>query len=399
MSLQVDIRKRLDTFDLDVQIEAGSETLGFLGPSGCGKSLTLRCIAGVDTPDEGRIIVGDRVFFDSEKDINLSAQERKTALLFQNYVLFPNFTVAENIAAGIDRSVSREERRRIVEEKLALFQLTGFGKRYPHRLSGGQQQRVALARMLAAEPQILMLDEPFSALDSYLKSSFEQEMLDLFDHFGGTVLYVSHDIDEAFRFCDRIIVVDHGRIVDQGPTRKIVSHPEAVATVKLSGCKNISRATRIDDTHFSADDWGISFVSSEPVPQDLHFAGIRAFFIRPATPDDRVNVVHMRVDRVSDSRFERTVMLVSADAPENGRPHFEETVTHEVLNLANQARAQKQAEIAKDKLAERGIEQIQHLQRIQWKVDKLVVPEAELPERGDELDLYFDPDHFYLVSR
>ena len=163
-------KKRFPAFTLDVDIDAGSETLGFLGASGCGKSLTMRCIAGIETPDEGRIVVNGRVFFDSEKKINLTPQQRKTALLFQNYMLFPNLAVAQNVAAGVGRDVAKSEARSIVQGELKRFGFEGFDGRYPSQLSGGQQQRVALARMLAARPGILMLDEPFSAaLDSHLK--------------------------------------------------------------------------------------------------------------------------------------------------------------------------------------------------------------------------------------
>ena len=214
MSLEVSIKKRFPAFTLDVDIDAGSETLGFLGASGCGKSLTMRCIAGIETPDEGRIVVNGRVFFDSEKKVNLTPQQRKTALLFQNYMLFPNLTVAQNVAAGVGRDVAKSEARSIVQGELKRFGLEGFDGRYPSQLSGGQQQRVALARMLAARPGILMLDEPFSALDSHLKGVLEQNLVSLFDAFDGTILYVSHDIDEALRFCDRIAVVESGRILE-----------------------------------------------------------------------------------------------------------------------------------------------------------------------------------------
>lgn len=200
MSLQMDFRKSLGDFSLDVSVEAGTETLGFLGASGCGKSLTMRCIAGIETPDEGRIVVNGTVYFDSAAKINLSPQQRKTALLFQNYMLFPNMTIEQNVAAGIPKTVSKGDRDAIVATELKRFSLEGFSKRYPAQLSGGQQQRVALARMLAARPGILMLDEPFSALDSHLKSVLEQNLVDLFEAFEGTILYVSHDIDEALRF-------------------------------------------------------------------------------------------------------------------------------------------------------------------------------------------------------
>ena len=236
MSLEVSIRKAFKTFTLDVAFEAGDETLGFLGASGCGKSLTMRCIAGIETPDEGRIVVNDQVFFDSEQHINLKPQQRKTALLFQSYMLFPNLTVAENVAAGIGREVSKADRASMVAAELKRFGLEGFDARYPAQLSGGQQQRVALARMLAARPGILMLDEPFSALDAHLKSVLEQNLVSLFDAFHGTVLYVSHDIDEALRFCDRIAVVEAGRIMETGTGDDLVNRPQSLAGVKLSGC-------------------------------------------------------------------------------------------------------------------------------------------------------------------
>ena len=136
MSLEVSIKKGFGSFTLDVSFSAGDETLGFLGESGCGKSLTMRCIAGIETPDEGRIVVNDRVFFDSEQRINLTPQERKTALLFQNYMLFPNLTVAQNVAAGIERSVSKGDRDATVQRELKRFGLEGFDGRYPSQLSG-----------------------------------------------------------------------------------------------------------------------------------------------------------------------------------------------------------------------------------------------------------------------
>lgn len=176
MSLHVDIHKSLGDFSLDVNVDAQTETLGFLGASGCGKSLTLRCVAGIETPDEGRIVVNDTVFFDSAAKINLSPQQRKTALLFQNYMLFPNMTIEANVAAGIPKNVSKGERDAIVAAELKRFSLEGSTSAIPPSSPGGQQQRVALARMLAARPGILMLDEPFSALDSHLKSVLEQNL-------------------------------------------------------------------------------------------------------------------------------------------------------------------------------------------------------------------------------
>ena len=309
MSLKVDIVKRFPSFSLELAFECESgETLGFLGASGCGKSLTLRCIAGVEKPDEGLIVVNGKTVFDSAAHIDLSAQERKTALLFQSYQLFPHMTVAHNIAAGLDRSVGKQEKAAIIEEQLNRFGLEAFGDRYPLSLSGGQQQRVALARMLVAKPSILMLDEPFSALDAHLKDQLEQNLLEVFDSFSGAILYVSHDIDEAFRFCNDILVLDEGKVAVHDATQKVFQKPDSLAAIKLSGCRNISQAIKLDENRFRAIEWDIDLRSRAFIPDDLCYIGIRASYLRLARGEDH-NVVPMRVHRVMETRFEYTIIL------------------------------------------------------------------------------------------
>ena len=165
MSISVDIEKNLGAFRLDVHFSAGSEVIALLGASGCGKSMTLKCIAGIEKPDRGRIVVNDVTLFDSEKGVNLTPQQRHTGLLFQNYALFPNMTVLQNIRAGARRERDGGKRASITENVIKSFGLTNLVKCYPHQLSGGQQQRVALARILVSDPGVLLLDEPFSALD------------------------------------------------------------------------------------------------------------------------------------------------------------------------------------------------------------------------------------------
>ena len=370
MSLEVSIRKAFKTFTLDVAFEAGDETLGFLGASGCGKSLTMRCIAGIETPDEGRIVVNDQVFFDSEQHINLKPQQRKTALLFQSYMLFPNLTVAENVAAGIGREVSKADRASMVAAELKRFGLEGFDARYPAQLSGGQQQRVALARMLAARPGILMLDEPFSALDAHLKSVLEQNLVSLFDAFHGTVLYVSHDIDEALRFCDRIAVVEAGRIMETGTGDDLVNRPQSLAGVKLSGCKNATAAERLDAHRVSLPKWGIEAVTRDEVPEDVKALGVRAFYLERADGPGE-NCYRVRVDRVSDSRFERTVLLGFLDRDETATPTVARTD-----------------------------DEMKYLhQHLFWRVDKLKVDAEALPHEDEELWIRIPPDKVYLVSK
>ena len=211
MALLVDIEKRLGDFRLDVKLEVGNEVLGLVGNSGCGKSLTLRCIAGIEKPDRGRIVLDGVTLFDSEKHINLTPQKRHTGLMFQNYALFPNMTVRQNIRAGTLRDQQTEqERDRKVSDIMDSFGLSALAQHYPRQLSGGQQQRTALARILVSEPRILMLDEPFSALDSELKFRMEKEVREVIDRFGKTTLLVSHDRGEAYRLCSRIAMVHEG---------------------------------------------------------------------------------------------------------------------------------------------------------------------------------------------
>lgn len=374
MSLSVSIKKSFPAFTLDVDIEAGNETIGWLGESGCGKSLTMRCIAGIETPDEGKIVVNRKTFFEREAGkrptVNLSPQERKTALLFQNYMLFPNLTVAENVAAGIDRKLPKEERNAQVDAELKRFGLDGFGKRYPSQLSGGQQQRVALARMLAAKPDILMLDEPFSALDAHLKGVLEQNLAGLFETFHGTILYVSHDIDEALRFCDRIAVIEKGHVVEVSTGNNLVNNPQSAASIRLSGCKNTTPAHRIDDHRVFLPAWGIEVETDKPAPENLTYMGVRAFFLERAEEPGR-NTYRVRVIRTSDSRFDRSVLLEFLDRTPGSDPVVGQT-ENEMKYLE---------------------------QHLFWRVDKLKVPEEKLPVKDEVLLIRIPSNKVYLVSK
>lgn len=374
MSLSVSIKKSFPAFTLDVDIEAGNETIGWLGESGCGKSLTMRSIAGIETPDEGKIVVNGKTFFEREAGkrpaVNLSPQERKTALLFQNYMLFPNLTVAENVAAGIDRKLPKGERNAQVDAELKRFGLDGFGKRYPSQLSGGQQQRVALARMLAAKPDILMLDEPFSALDAHLKGVLEQNLTGLFETFHGTILYVSHDIDEALRFCDRIAVIEKGHVMEVSTGNNLVNNPQSAASIRLSGCKNTTPAHRIDDHRVFLPAWGIEVETDKPAPQNLTYMGVRAFFLERAKEPGR-NTYRVRVVRTSDSRFDRSVLLEFLDRTPGSDPVVEQT-ENEMKYLE---------------------------QHLFWRVDKLKVPGEKLPVKDEVLLIRIPSDKVYLVSK
>ena len=209
MSLIVDIEKKLGSFTLRSRFETAGGTMALLGASGCGKSVTLKCIAGIMTPDRGRIVLDGETLFDSEKRVDLTPQQRRVGYLFQQYALFPNMSVMQNIQCGI-RTGSRAEKQRQAAEQLRRFHLEGLERKYPAQLSGGQQQRAALARILCSEPRVILLDEPFSALDSFLKWNLELELKDLLADFGGPILWVSHDLGECRRNCQTVCVMENG---------------------------------------------------------------------------------------------------------------------------------------------------------------------------------------------
>ena len=204
MSLSVDIKKRLGSFQLDVSFEAqdATETLALLGASGCGKSMALKCIAGIERPDEGRIVLNDRVLFDSAAHVDMPVQQRRVGYLFQNYALFPTMTVLDNVLVGV-REGSRDERRERALAQIRTFRLEGLEDHRPAELSGGQQQRCALARIMANDPELLLLDEPFSALDGFLRWQLELELSDTLKAFPGGVVFVTHSRDEVYRMCAR----------------------------------------------------------------------------------------------------------------------------------------------------------------------------------------------------
>lgn len=305
MSLVVDIKKKLGNFKLDISFEAGDEALALLGASGCGKSMTLKCIAGVVKPDAGRIILNGRTLFDSEKGIDMPPQERKTGLVFQNYALFPNMTVRQNIASGAMRQKDKKERQKSVDEITEQMGLADLVKRYPDELSGGQQQRVALARALVSEPDILLLDEPLSALDSHLRFKIEQELREIFRLFGKTVILVSHNRDEVYRMADKIAVVCDGQIECLGEKKEVFRKPKTKNGAILTGCKNISEIEIIDEGHIRAKDWGMT-LSVPSVSENLRYAGIRMHDIAPGEGE---NSFRCRVVDVVENPFSITVFL------------------------------------------------------------------------------------------
>ena len=307
--LKVNIQKELNEFNLNVDFQLKNRTLGILGPSGCGKSMTLKSIAGIVTPDEGVVSLTtneETVYFDSKEKINIKPQKRNVGYLFQNYALFPNMTVEENIVIGL----SKGEDKKTVDEMIKRFRLEGLEKRYPRQLSGGQQQRVALARIMAYSPDVILLDEPFSAMDTYLKEQLRIELLNSLKDFDGFIIMVTHDRDEAFQFCDELIILDQGKIIAKGNTYEIFENPKKVEVARLTGCKNISKIEIIDDYHVKSLDWGLTFEVSEKVTENISHIGIRAHNFTPALKDDS-NTFDTQNSTLIEMPFEWEVTLAN----------------------------------------------------------------------------------------
>ena len=309
MVLSVDIEKTLGDFHLRVRFEAEREIMALLGASGCGKSMTLKCIAGIQRPDRGRIVLGDRVLFDSEAGINLPPQKRHVGYLFQQYALFPNMTVEQNILAGA-RGGTRQERRATVAEMVRTFRLEGLQKLRPSQLSGGQQQRVALARILAGQPELLLLDEPFSALDEHLKWQLELELSDTLKTFPGGVLFVSHSRDEVYRLCDTVCVLTEGKSDPKETIQELFAAPATLGAALISGCKNISPAEVRPEGLFCPD-WGVTLRTAQPVSDRTRYVGVRAQSLSLTGTD---NPIPCKVERVIDN-VSSTVVMVTTQGP------------------------------------------------------------------------------------
>lgn len=312
MSLEVTIAKRFEGFTLHADFAAGNTAAAILGASGCGKSMTLRCIAGVVKPDSGRIVLDGRVLFDSEKGIDLPPQQRNVGLLFQNYALFPNMTVEQNILCALKKEKDPAARKAACGSALRAMRLEELAHRLPSELSGGQQQRAALARILAGRPRILMLDEPFSALDSYLREEVEGEVGSLLSNFDGTALLVTHDRDEAYRLCREMIVMDSGEVLRAGTTKEVFADPRRLTAARLTGCKNILPCVRVDEHHVRLTGWERDLTVTLPVPEGCCAVGIRAHDFAPEAADGE-NRMPVQVGASSENPFDWNVICTAAD--------------------------------------------------------------------------------------
>lgn len=299
MRLEVDIKKKAGDFELAVSFACDNNVTAILGESGCGKSMTLKCIAGIETPDDGRIVLDGRVLFDSKEKINLPPQQRKIGYMFQDYALFPNMTVRENIEIA-------QNGQPVEDSVLERFNIADISDLYPAQLSGGQKQRTAMARMLAANPDVVLLDEPFSALDSHLRWKMEQEVKQILQAERKPVIFVSHDRDEVYRLSEYAGVMLNGKMTDTVNTRELFENPGNREAAAITGCKNISKAIKTDDNKVNAADWGIELITGSRVSAQESYIGIRAHSFS-MNEIENGNCIKVLEPQISEEPFEWTI--------------------------------------------------------------------------------------------
>ncbi|MEM6425502.1 MAG: sulfate/molybdate ABC transporter ATP-binding protein, partial [Cyanobacteria bacterium P01_D01_bin.128] len=288
------------------------------------KSLILRCIAGTETPDAGRIVLNGRVLFDSERGINLPSRDRRVGILFQNYGLFPHLTVAQNIAFGL-AGLPHHQQQQIVSAQLTSVQLQGLGDRYPTQLSGGQQQRVAIARLLASQPEVLLLDEPFSALDTHLRFTLERDLRQWLSHYCGIPLLVTHNIEEAYRVCHKLLIIDHGQISAFDEKQAVLAQPQTVSAARLTGCKNLSRAVAAGPNRVHAVDWNCTVQVAGSIPDAATHIGMRAhqfdFIELHPAPQPMPNTFPAWLVTISETPHRMTLYLKLNQPPTHGQDY------------------------------------------------------------------------------
>lgn len=332
MALEVRFRKRLASFILAPDFSCEAEPLAILGPSGAGKSMTLRCIAGLERPDEGSIRLNGRTLFDSNTGINLPARQRGIGLLFQNYALFPHLTVIQNVVFGAQQ-IPRGELDARAQQQITDVHLEGLEHRLPRELSGGEQQRAALARALATDPKALLLDEPLSALDTYLRSKIEQQLITTLAQFRKPALYVTHNIEEAYRVSTKLVVLAKGEVVANGIRDEVFREPPNLEVALLTGLKNFSRARSRGTGSIEALDWNCVLHCASTRQTNAAYIGIRAHHIEFAFRRNEpaaTNQFPCWLVRASDTPFHATLYLHLHEPPKiEGHYHLQAEVTKE----------------------------------------------------------------------
>ena len=333
--LEIEAERRLENFTLKVAFRSGKGAAGLLGPSGAGKSMTLRMIAGITTPDRGRIALNGRVLFDGTTRQNVPAARRRIGVVFQDYALFPHLTVAENVAFGL-RSLTKLEQRARVERELAVMQIAELRNRYPKEISGGQRQRVAIARCMAINPDALLFDEPFAALDPHLRRQTEEQLRRTLANYKGAVVFVTHDMEEAFRFCTDLLVLDQGSVIAKGPKHQLFENPGTVAAARLTGCKNIVTAAPVAANRIKVPAWNCELMTAKAIDGRPTHAGYRSHQFRFVEDARGENVFPCWLVSTNEAPHEMTLYLRLHTAPEPGESaHLQADVPKELWRSLN----------------------------------------------------------------
>lgn len=303
--LTVDIEKKLHNFLLCPQFKSTAKTIAILGESGSGKSMTLKSIAGIETPDKGMVAYNDRVMFDKSRRINLKPQKRNIGYLFQDYALFPNMTAKENICctAANDKEASEIIRRIGIDE---------YANIKSGCLSGGQQQRVALARCIVTHPCILLLDEPFSALDTFVKDKLRLEVKELLDAFGIQTIIVTHDCNEAYALCQETMIMHRGKVIEKGDTKSVFAKPTTAVTARITGCKNIYSVKKVSDNEVYVPELGVCLKVTGDIRK---YIGIQSGDLICAE-NTVINSFKIKIKNITVSRFTYDVTVFTESGGE-----------------------------------------------------------------------------------
>ncbi|MDO5714976.1 MAG: ATP-binding cassette domain-containing protein [Tissierellia bacterium] len=267
MSFKIAITKKLSDFTLDINLASNQGIVALLGDSGSGKSMTLKSIAGIIKPDKGEIVINGKQVFHSEKKINIPSRERKVGYLFQNYALFPTMTVLDNILIVMPKKNPNK-----AMELLDSFKIQNLHHRYPRQLSGGQQQRVALARMMAIDPQMILLDEPFSALDTNLKWSVENDLREFLTTYDKSAIIVTHNKDEAYRLSDKVSILKEGKVEEYDHKYRVFHQPKSLASAKILGFKNYSKVQRKSPNKLHLTDYDLTIELYDKIKHSKYIA-------------------------------------------------------------------------------------------------------------------------------
>lgn len=319
-SLNLGVTKPFPEFTLNLNLNTTIFPLAVLGASGAGKTMMLRCLAGLDPPKQGTITLNGRTLFDSQQGINVSPQQRQISLLFQDYALFPHLTVAQNILFGVQH-LSRQQQQSQLFYYLDEFQLHSLSQRYPHQLSGGQQQRVALARALIVQPQALLLDEPFSALDTHLRQQMEQQLRESLRDYRGVTVLVTHNLEEAYRQARSLLILDQGQVIAYGDKTQLFDSPSDLTVAQLTNCQNISPITWITSNQVYAEAWDCVLKCSVlPTTEATHVA-IRAHHLYLRQDNTAINTFTCWLSHTLKSPHHLSVFLHLHTPPQSSQAY------------------------------------------------------------------------------